>query len=204
MQTVPLEEIAAAVANGLRCTNPLVCCALIRRLAAGAPVSLDQLATTLQLPGEQVTAAVQRVPDIEFDDAGRVIGFGLTLVPTIHRFAIDDQALFTWCAFDTLMYPALLGKPAQVASICPISRASITFRVTPEGVDALQPAQTVMSLVPPPPSQIHRCDRAQFCEQGFFFASLPAAATWQAAHPDALMVSVADAYHLGRMVVLSH
>ncbi len=144
--------------------------------------------------------AVQRVPDIEFDDAGWVVGFGLTVIPTIHRFHIDGHALFTWCAFDTLMYPALLGKPAQVASTCPISGEHIAFHVTPDGVDAVHPAQTVMSLVPPPASQTHRCDRAQFCEQSFFFASPEAATTWQAMHPDALMLSVEDGYRLGRLV----
>jgi alkylmercury lyase len=200
MQTVLLEEIAVVIANGLRCANPLLCCELVRSLAAGTPVSLDQLATALQLSGDQVTEAVQRLPDIEFDDAGRVVGFGLTLVPTIHRFCIDDKALFIWCAFDTLMYPALLGKTAQISSTCPISAEHIEFRVTPDGVNALQPAQTVMSLVPPLASQTRHCDRAQFCEQGFFFASRAAATAWQATHPDALIFSVDDAYRLGHLV----
>ena len=61
MQPILLEEIAVAIANGLRCTNPLLCCELVRSLAAGTPVSLDQLATALQLSGVFVKRNVDRV-----------------------------------------------------------------------------------------------------------------------------------------------
>src|ERR1700687_543963 len=52
------------------------------------------------------------------DEVKRVIGFwGLTIVKMKHRFEVDGVQLYTWCAWDTLFLPELLGKSARVDSI---------------------------------------------------------------------------------------
>jgi alkylmercury lyase len=58
------------------------------------------------------------LPDLETDEQGRIVGSGLTLRPTPHRFALDGRQLYTWCALDTLIFPVVLGQGATVESPC--------------------------------------------------------------------------------------
>jgi alkylmercury lyase len=57
-----------------------------------------------------------RVPDTEFDAQGQIVGWGLTLLPTPHRFVLPERPLFTWCAFDTVLFPPLLQVEAHTCS----------------------------------------------------------------------------------------
>jgi alkylmercury lyase len=59
-------------------------------LAAGKPVSA---ATATGCP--DVERALRGQADLETDEQGRAIGYGLTLRPTPHRFEGDGQRLFT-------------------------------------------------------------------------------------------------------------
>jgi alkylmercury lyase len=56
------------------------------------------------------------LPDLETDEQGRIVGSGLTLRPTPHRFALDGRQLYTWCALDTLILPVVLEQGATVES----------------------------------------------------------------------------------------
>ncbi len=38
-----------------------------------------------------------------------VVGWGLTFIPTPHRFRVNGHTFYTWCALDALTIPALLG-----------------------------------------------------------------------------------------------
>lgn len=58
------------------------------------------------------------LPDLETDVQGHIVGSGLTLRPTPHRFTIDGRQLYTWCALDTLIFPAVLGQVATVEAPC--------------------------------------------------------------------------------------
>ena len=46
------------------------------------------------------------------------LGWELTLRPTPHGFNVDGKQLYTWCALDTLFFPAVIGRPARVESPC--------------------------------------------------------------------------------------
>jgi len=146
-----------------------------------------------------VTETFQRMPDIERDEIGQVVGWGLSLQPTLHQFRVNGHTLYTWCALDALTYPILLEQTAQVESICPITRTPIRLRVGPEGMSALDPATAMVSLTIPD-TQPDACNRASFCDQGHFFASPQAAATWQTNHPEARALPVEAVYQLGRII----
>ncbi len=146
-----------------------------------------------------VTETFQRMPDIERDEIGQVVGWGLSLQPTPHQFRVNGHTLYTWCALDALTYPILLEQTAQVESICPITRTPIRLRVGPEGMSALDPATAMVSLTIPD-TQPDACNRASFCDQGHFFASPQAAATWQTNHPEARALPVEAVYQLGRII----
>jgi len=81
---------------------------LLRHLAEGRAVPIDAVARTLGWPCSRVTSAIANVPSIEVDEHGCVVSAGLSLRPTKHIFELDGRRLYTWCALDTLMFPAIL------------------------------------------------------------------------------------------------
>jgi alkylmercury lyase len=150
---------------------------------------------------EQVAQVLASLADLEVDDGGNVVGWGLTLIPTPHRFRLNGQQFYTWCALDALIYPALLQFTANVESSCPVSVAPVKLSVTPAGVDNLTPAGAVVSLVIPEPGSSCNGDRGSFCTQSLFFRSRRDALLWQASSPNAWLLSVTDAYQVGSLTV---
>ena len=138
----------------------------------------------------------------EFDRAGNIVGLGVTLVPTSHRVQLGGKPLYTWCAFDTVLFPPSLGQTAHVSSTCPSTEQPITFVATPEGVVRdLTPSHSVMSLIIPANRQ--DCVRATFCEQSLFFSTAQAASSYLAAHPEAVLLSIEEAAVVGKRVAAS-
>lgn len=66
---------------------------LLHLLATGAPASPEDIATVTGRPLEEVCAALAALPSIELDDHGHVVGCGITLRPTPHRFQVDGRTL---------------------------------------------------------------------------------------------------------------
>ena len=83
----------------------------------------------------------------ERDENGNIVGaMGLSLNKHAHTFIVDDAAMSTWCAMDTLFLPAMIGQVATVESISPVRRETIRLRVTPEGVESCNPPGAVVSI----------------------------------------------------------
>jgi hypothetical protein len=84
----------------------------LRELAAGQPVEPARLAALSGLPADRVEALLGQAPS-EWDASGqRLVGLGLTMVPTQHRYQVHDHSLWAWCAGDTLMSPVwILARP---------------------------------------------------------------------------------------------
>ena len=199
MDETELTALGQILAERICGTNEAFCFQLLRLLGQGQPVSAAQMGAALGISDIAVTETFQRMPDIERDEIGQVVGWGLSLQPTPHQFRINGHTLYTWCALDALTYPMLLEQTAQVESICPITQTSIQLRVGPEGVSALDPATAMVSLSIPDTGP-DACNRASFCNQGHFFASPEAAASWQADHPQARALPVEAVYQLGRII----
>lgn len=169
---------------------------LLRLLVDGDPVTIDGLATATKLTVDEVRTRLAASPDAEYDDQGRIIGQGLTLRPTRHRFTVAGEELYTWCAFDTLIFPVLLDCPARIESISPTSGDTIQVTVDPTvGVTGLEPAIAVMSLVNA--GDISSI-RSSFCNQVHYFTSSQDATDWLTEHPGAQILPVSDAFDLGR------
>jgi len=199
MDEADLTDLAAIIADRLCGTHEHLCVALIRRLAAGQPVSSASLAETLMMEVPAITAVLRRMSDVDFDGAGNVVGFGLSLIPTTHQCTVNGQTLYTWCALDTFMYTALLDLPSHVLSRCPVTARPIELAMTPASISELTPASSVISVVIPNRSISH-CRRSAFCNHGHFFASAEASASWQHDHPDGVILSVGVAHRLGRLL----
>ncbi|MGH8994558.1 MAG: organomercurial lyase [Acidimicrobiales bacterium] len=165
---------------------------LLRLLARGEPVDLDDLAEIAGPAGADLGRVVHAQPGAEWDSDGLLVGFGLTRRPTDYRLLIGGKTLYTWCASDTLFFSIILGEHTVAKSTCPTTGRPICLEITPEAVTSATPAETVIS-------QQHRQDlvgnlRSDVCDHGRFFASRAAAADWLAIHPDGRVLSVAEAF----------
>ena len=203
MQQHPsLETIATQLAEQLHCKQGDLCLSILQQVTRGKPIEKGSLAASLQVSQEELGQRLLRLPDTEFDPQGNILGWGVTLVPTRHRFQIYGQSLYTWCAFDTVLFPPSLLAEAQVQSICPVTGHPINFVATPScTVKDLIPASSVMSLIIP--AERSECVRATFCEQSLLFWSEQAASVWLSDHPQAILLSIEEAAVVGKMVAAS-
>jgi alkylmercury lyase len=165
---------------------------IVRLIANGEPVSVQELAAAANWPQAEVERVLRAQPGTDWNDDGRLAGLGITLRPTRHRFVVDGHTLYAWCATDTLYFPILLGTTAIVESTCPASSQPIHIEISPHAVESVAPPETVVS-------QRHHAElfadvRAELCDHGHFFASRHAADAWLDAHPDGELLPVADAF----------
>ncbi|HKW40695.1 MAG TPA: organomercurial lyase [Gemmatimonadales bacterium] len=181
---------------------------IYRQLAEGRPVAPSRLAQALHMTTGDV-AELLKSPNLQpltyADAEGRVIGFGgLALEGMPHRFIVDGRTLYTWCAWDSLFIPGILGRAADVSSPVPQSGARIRLTVTPNGVQNVEPQTAVMSFLLPS-AETFQADAlkaiASFCHFIFFFPTAEAAAAWTASRPDTSVMSLADAFELGRRMI---
>ncbi len=179
--------------------------ALHGQLARGRPVPMDSVAASVGWSAEEVTALVTRDPLralIYRDDRDRIVGFGgLTVLPMPHRFAVDGSQLYTWCAWDGLFLPELLGEQALVESVCPETGAVIRVNVAPDRIDNVDPSGAVMSFLLPD-AAVLRTSAANvvrsFCHYIFFLASAEAAARWTARHEGTFVLTLGEAFELAK------
>lgn len=186
-------------------TDPLsqsILLGLYRLVATGEPVSLAQLSESVSIDVESVKKRLRSVAPsrFQYDDGGRIVAFaGLSQEPTHHRFLFDGRELFTWCAFDSLFLPQLLGADAQVSSCCPVTDAEIHLTVTADGPRGLVPEGTMMSFVMPDAEKCCGDLRGVFCNHVNFLASPDASRTWQQQNDAAVILTVAEAFHMGQV-----
>jgi alkylmercury lyase len=171
---------------------------LYRLLAEGRPVPLARLASAVGLAERRAKAALSRWPGVFFDD-GAVVGFwGLALPQMAHRFVIAGTALSTWCAWDALFLPELIGKTASVVSSDPVTGEEVALTVAPERVvDGA--SQVVISFLDPT-TRFDDGVIANFCHYVHFFASLASGTAWVREHPCTFLLSLSEAFELGRLV----
>lgn len=195
-------EMAAARFTDTLESTPSVKISLLRPLltllATGQPVTVEQLAAEAARPAQEIREALAEMPDTEYDPQGRIIGHGLTFNPTQHRYQADGRTLYTWCAQDTLFFPAIIGHTAEVTSSCRATGQSVRLTATPDGPVNVEPATAVVSLVA---RNASASIRSSFCNQVHFFTSADSAKDWLAEHPDAQVLPVADAYQAARPII---
>ena len=83
---------------------------------SATPISLDALTQALHSSRERVKAVLE--PEAEYDQFGNLLGWGLTLRPTVHQVVLEGHSLYAWCAPDTLYDPVVVNRSAQIVSQC--------------------------------------------------------------------------------------
>ncbi|MGQ0658077.1 MAG: organomercurial lyase [Chromatiales bacterium] len=137
---------------------------LYRLLAQAVPVAVPTLAERAGVTLQDAESTLAAWPGVFKDDNGQVVGFwGLTISPTKHRLIVGEHTLYTWCAWDTLFIPEILGQPVSVRSLSPVDSAEIAFEVRPRGVADAAPPDTMVSFVLPRGENWTRDILANFC-----------------------------------------
>jgi len=94
---------------------------LYRLLSDGKPVEPERVASALNLPGNEATSLIKKLPTV-FDQNGNLIeSLGLSLNPTQHSFMIGDNRLYSWCGVDTIFLPILIKKKGRIESPDPVT-----------------------------------------------------------------------------------
>jgi alkylmercury lyase len=162
------------------------------------PVELERLAAHAGLPDPEVRALLASWHGVHCDEAARVLAFqGLSVVEAPHRFRIGGRELYTWCAWDTLFLPELIGRPAEVESTCPTTGATVSLRVGPDGPSDVSPPTAALSFIRPRPN-LAEDTIASFCRFVHFFASIEAAEAWTLRHPGTFVISIEQGFEIGR------
>ena len=177
---------------------------VMRTLAQGRPVTgvhVDQMIAALGLEREESDRFLRQITERDAEDA--IVGIlGLSLTDHPHRFSVNGVSLTAWCAADTFYLPALLKQTARVASSSLVSRAKIRLTISPDGVEAVSPADAVVSIVVVNPTAEHMASVmviwSTFCQQIHFFASRAEAEQWAASRENIVILPVHEALALAR------
>ena len=179
--------------------------ALYRELARGLPVSIEQLAKALDLPSEAAGELLDRDSLrglVYADNQARVVGFGgLAAVPMHHRFEVGGRTLWTWCAWDGLFIPEILGEVARLESPDPETGEPVRLTVGPKGITSVEPETAVISFLFPEASAFKASAAsamASFCHFVFFFTSRESGERWAARHDGTFLYSLEEAAELAR------
>ena len=179
--------------------------ALYRELAKGRAVDAEQFARALDTTPAATRALLEREAIKRFiypDAEGRVLGFGgLAAAPMHHRFEVNGRTLWTWCAWDSLFLPEILGRTARVTSPDPENRELVRLTVTPDRIQTVEPSDAVISFIRPDAAAFATSAAnvmASFCHYIFFFASRASGERWTAEHPGTFLYSLDDAFALAK------
>lgn len=196
-----LSRVMAGVFPAMDSGEQKIALTLYRLLAVGEPVSPARIALQSGLPVDRVNAALKDWPGVFLDADQRVTGFwGLSLQETTHRLELDGKKLYTWCAWDTLFIPELLGSAAQITSACPVTGKEIRLVVSPAGIETVNLEQVVVSFLLPEESEFQENIVTSFCHFVYYFAGHIVAEQWSATHPGTFVLSLADAFRVGQLL----
>lgn len=181
-------------------TDQRVSIQLYRLLGEGQPVAPAEVAAATELSESEIETRLEKWPGVYRDEQGRVVGFwGLTVreMPP-HEIFLDGRKLWAWCAWDTLFLPRRLMASLVVHSVCPVTNQPISLRVSPDGVESVEPDEVVVSFLQP--SRPFDADViSSFCHYVHFFANREAGEKWASEHPGTFLISLDDAFELGRL-----
>ena len=202
-----LEQLAKKVVGAMPDFNSagqLVAVALYRQLAQGKPVSPGKVAENLGLSRDLVLNTLKGWPGVFYDGDKNVVGFwGIAQRETPHRFKVEGKQLYTWCAWDSLFIPQILGQTAYVESTCPTTGERISLTVSPDRVQEVSPAGLVVSFLTPD-TPFDENVVLSFCHYVLFFSSEEAGTKWTAEHKNTFLLSVEEAYQVGRLTNRAH
>ena len=113
-----------------------------RVLGQGRSVTQDMTAKVTSEVGMSFEAADEFLrQSTERDSDDNIIGLlGLSLNQDwAHKLIMNGTTFRSWCAWDTLFLPAMLGEEVEVESDSPVSGATVRLTVSPDNVRSASP-----------------------------------------------------------------
>lgn len=163
-------------------------------ITTGQPVEPERLAALAGIPLDEALALLREFGEWD-PDGQRVVGGGVSLLETQHRYDTDGRTVWTWCAPDLFVVPIVLGASARVQSPCAATGDLVQVTVTPTSVEDVEPASAVTSIVVSPPDRLSAV-RQVVCNQQNFYRDAEVAAAWQQANPNGLILPLTDAFEV--------
>lgn len=152
------------------------------------PIPMQQFAELLNLSDYKAFELAKTKGELNKNN--ELVGLlGLSIVPTNHKLIIDNQTFYTWCAADTLIFPALLTVRAQINSHDPLTNSPIEIIVSNDEITSIKPKDAYISWVDTIDENDIKCS---MCNRVHFFSSKESANTWHGANKDARIFSVTD------------
>ena len=172
-------------------------------MSTGEPVEPAEIAkavgsVTLNLVNERLSSW----PGVFRDDGGRVVGFwghAIKKLEPEYRLVADGKTTYAWCALDTLFIPGIIGKAVRVEATDPISGEPVSLVVDREGAREIDPAGAQVSMVIPDGPFGYDVIES-FCHKVLFFASEESGSKWIAEHKNTTLLTVEQAFELGRVL----
>lgn len=201
-----LDRVAEAITAAMPMLDgedQRIATAVYRLMSKGEPVEPAAIAKAVgSVSADRVIERLRAWPGVFRDDRGRVVGFWghaiNKLIPEYHLL-IDGTATYAWCALDTLFIPGIIGKTVRVDASDPISGEPVSLTVDRDGAREIQPAGAVVSMVIPDGPFGYDVIES-FCHRVLFFASEETGATWITEHKDTNLLSVEQAFQVGRVL----
>ena len=140
-------------------------------------MTIARVASVLGVSSQKAAEELARDPLRSFVYAkkGQIVGFGgLAAAPMHHEFRVKEQMLWTWCAWDSLFIPAILGDTAHVSSPDPQTLELVRVTVSPTGIERVEPEDAVVSFPLPGDGDFaHSAENVMgtFWHAVFFFTS---------------------------------
>lgn len=156
-------------------------------------VSIAKFAEIMAVSEEEALRLAQNKG--ELNTQGELVALlGFSVVPTNHTLLIENNKFYTWCAADTLIFPAILGINVIIYSTDPINSERIRIEVKKEFLTDISPPTAMISWV----DEVDQDDiRCSMCNRVHFFVSEETAAKWQAHNQDVRVFTVADYFASG-------
>lgn len=182
-------------------TATRIALAIYRLLARKDRATIEGIAAEASVPGDKVATQLDTWPAVYRDEDGAVIGFwGLTAHPMPHRFTVAGRERFTWCAWDALFIPELVGETAEVQSTTPVDGRDVRLTVSPKGATPPDPAALPLhvSFLVPEADEWEADVIASFCHHVFFLYE-DEVERWLAEHPESVTLQLDDAFRAGQL-----
>lgn len=203
-----LDQMLEAVVRAFPTLDPQeqrVAILLYRLLAEGnevAPPDVTQITEWSGVPADQFLRESNLRSLVEWDHNETIIGFGgLTTRHSRHSLVVGDRRLSTWCAWDAMFIPELLGMTAMIESVCPQTGNPVRLRVNAEGIELMGHGTPVLSFTAPNcANQFASTDQTilSFCSYVNLFESRQAGTSWISTRPGTFLLSVADGFTLAQ------
>jgi alkylmercury lyase len=176
---------------------------MVRLLALGHPVTRDlALNEVVELGIDRVQAEALLEAWTERDDAGDIVGLGVTHNPTAHQMTIAGGRMWAWCGMDTLIFTHVLNAPITITSTAPGSGEVVRLHASPAGVTDITPPGAVITQRVPSDDQVDLSTQSTiwgtFCHHNLFFPNRAHAERWAAGRDDIVILSIEDGFAAAR------